>query len=115
MDLSVQKRQNIILLFCHDLCCLIVCMQFLTELDGVETLTGVFVFAATRLVLKAKEIVVSFLFCLFLDFNFSQIHPFVLNFFLWTLLNLHDFSRHRTIELLPMRIVLLIFSLHFGW
>jgi SpoVK/Ycf46/Vps4 family AAA+-type ATPase len=28
-----------------------VCMQFLTELDGVETLTGVFVFAATRLVL----------------------------------------------------------------
>jgi SpoVK/Ycf46/Vps4 family AAA+-type ATPase len=37
-------------------------MQFLTELDGVETLTGVFVFAATRLVLKAKEILVSFLF-----------------------------------------------------
>ena len=26
-------------------------MQLLTELDGVETLTGVFVFAATRLVL----------------------------------------------------------------
>ncbi|VAI87002.1 unnamed protein product [Triticum turgidum subsp. durum] len=29
--------------------------QFLTELDGVETLTGVFVFAATRLVLKRSK------------------------------------------------------------
>lgn len=47
-------------------------MQFLTELDGVETLTGVFVFAATRLALKAREIVVSayLFFCSpNLDFN----------------------------------------------
>jgi peroxin-1 len=34
------------------LMCALIFMQFLTELDGVETLTGVFVFAATRLACK---------------------------------------------------------------
>ncbi|TYH19450.1 hypothetical protein ES288_A05G353200v1 [Gossypium darwinii] len=32
-----------------------VVIQFLTELDGVEVLTGVFVFAATRLLLGGKK------------------------------------------------------------
>lgn len=42
--ISRKQKNNLSLRF-------FVCMQFLTELDGVETLTGVFVFAATRLVL----------------------------------------------------------------
>jgi len=33
-------------------------MQFLTELDGVETLTGVFVFAATRLAVQSMTTVI---------------------------------------------------------
>jgi len=33
-------------------------MQFLTELDGVETLTGVFVFAATRLAVQSMPTVI---------------------------------------------------------
>jgi hypothetical protein len=44
---------------------LIVFMQFLTELDGVETLTGVFVFAATRLVLKEMLWFLPMRICLF--------------------------------------------------
>ena len=39
-------------------CAFFVCMQFLTELDGVETLTGVFVFAATRLAVQSMPTVI---------------------------------------------------------